>query len=156
MTVTEFLSSHVPFLEGLSAEQARELAESAQQLQFSNGQTVLFKGTTVDGLYVVATGKVSVWVKPDKNKPVTQVAELVPGDVFGETSILEMGTAGATIKASEDGTLLFVLPHDAFRGIIDANEALRARAEALIAARKKKNLELSLPRPEGSAAVAVA
>lgn len=146
MTVTEFLQARVPFLEGLTPEQAHSLAENAQQQQYSAGQTVIFRGTTVDGLYVVASGKVSVWVKPDKTKALAQVAELVPGDVFGETSILEFNTAGATIKAAEDATLLFVLPHDAFRGILQTNEALRARAEALIAARKKKNFELTAAR----------
>lgn len=143
MTVTDFLQNQVPFLQGLSADQAHALAEQAEQQQFSMGQTVLFKGTTVDGLYVVASGRVTVWIKPDKVKPPVQVAELGVGDVFGETSIIEMGTAGATIKAGEEGTLVFVLPHDAFRGILDANEALRARASALIEARKKKNVELS-------------
>ena len=36
----------------------------------------------------------------------------------------------------EDGTLIFVLPQDAFRCILDQNPEFRARAQALIAARK--------------------
>ena len=136
MTVTEFLQTRVPFLGGLSDEQARALAQAAQQVGFSKGQTVLFKGVTVDGLHVVASGKVSVHVK-EKGKAPVQVAELGPGEVFGETSILEMGTAGATIKASEDETLIFIIPQDSFRCILDQNADLRARAQALIATRKQ-------------------
>jgi CRP-like cAMP-binding protein len=141
-TVTKFLLSEVPFLEGLYLEEAQELASKAQQLTFLPGQTILFRGTTVDGLHVVATGKVSVWVKPAKGgKALVKVAELGPGDEFGETSIMEMGTAGATVKAEEE-TLVFVIPQDAFRGILAQNEAFRARAQALIDSRKKQNAEL--------------
>jgi CRP-like cAMP-binding protein len=136
MTVTEFLKDRVPFLSGLTEDQSRALANAAAQLACKKGQTILFKGVTVDGLHVVAAGKVSVWVKPDKTKPLAQVAQLSPGEVFGETSIIEMSTAGATVKAEEDGTLIFVLPQDAFRCILDQNPDFKARALALIAARK--------------------
>ena len=136
MTVTEFLSKHVPFLSGLTEDQSRALAAAATQLSCKKGQTILFRGITVDGLHVVAVGKVGIWVKPDKTRPLVQVAALGPGEVFGETSIIEMSTAGATVKAEEDGTLIFVLPQDAFRCILDQNPDFRARAQALIAARK--------------------
>ena len=137
MTVTEFLRSSVPFLAGLSEEQAHSLAVVAQQVCFSKGQTVVFKGVTVDGLHVVASGKVSVHVKTEKARSLVQVAQLGPGEVFGETSIMEMGTASATIKADEDGTLLFIIPQDAFRVVLESNPEFRARAEALIATRKQ-------------------
>ena len=156
MTVTEFLQSQVPFLEGLTPEQARGLAEQAEQRQFSKGQTVLFKGTTVDGLYIVASGSVTVWVKAAKAATATQVAELQPGDVFGETSIIEMGTAGATIKSGSDDTMIFVIEHDAFRGILESNEAFRVRAQALIESRKKKNSEFLTPVLMGLPAVPAA
>lgn len=145
MTVTEFLQSGVPFLSGLTAEQASGLAHAAEQLSFKRGQTVVFRGVTVEGLHVVASGKVSVHAKVDpKKKELVQVAELGPGSVFGETSIIEMGTASATIKAVED-TLIFVIPQNAFRELLASNGDFRARAEALIAERKKKTLELGTP-----------
>ena len=137
MTVTEFLKSRVPFLSGLEDDQARALAEAAQQVVFNRGQTILFRGVTVEGLHVMATGRASVWVKPDKNRPMAAVAALGPGEIFGETSILEMSTAGATVKAEEDETLVFIIPQDAFRAILDRNPGLKARAEALIALRKQ-------------------
>lgn len=142
VTVTEFLQNGVPFLAGLSGEQAHALAAASQQLSYSQGQTVLFQGTTVDGLYVVAAGKVGVWLKTDRTKPARLAAELGPGEVFGETSILEMTTAGATIKATADDTLLFLLPQEGFRSVLAQNDELRGRAQALITARKKKNSEL--------------
>lgn len=142
MTVTEFLKNSVPFLAGLTDEQAAGLAHAAEQQSFKPGQTVLFRGITVEGLHVVASGKVAVWAKADKKKELVMVAELGPGAVFGETSIIEMGTASATIKAVEDA-LIFVIPQNAFRQLLETNADFRARAEALIAERKKNNSELS-------------
>lgn len=140
MTVTEFLKSHVPFLEGLSEDQARGLAQACEQLSYRAGQTVVFRGVTVEGLHVVASGKVAVYAKTDpKRKELVQVAELGPGEVFGETSIIEMGTASATIKSAADDTLVFVIPQDAFRAVLAENAQFQARAQALIADRKKNS-----------------
>jgi len=135
MTVLEFLKANVPFLNGLGDEDARLLAESAQQVSYKMGQTVLFKGATVDGLYVVASGQVAVWGKPDK-RTASEVARLGPGEVFGEISILEQGTAGATIKASVEPTVLYVIAEDVFRGVLERCPDLRTRVEALARSRK--------------------
>ncbi|MBI5629805.1 MAG: cyclic nucleotide-binding domain-containing protein [Elusimicrobia bacterium] len=137
MTVTEFFQSSVSFLKGLTQDQAHRLAVQTEQLTFKGNQTVLFKGTTVDGLYVVAQGKVGVYAKPDKGKDIAQIAELGPGEVFGETSIMEMGTASATIKSLAAETLVFIIPQQAFRDVLAENLEFKARAEAVVASRKK-------------------
>lgn len=137
MTVTEFLRDHVPFLKGLTDDQAMYLAKAAEQITFRKGQTVIFRGVTVDGLHVVAAGKVTVHAKV--NRDIVQVAELGPGDAFGETSIIEMTVAGATIKSAEDDTLIFVIPEDAFKNIMKTDKDFETRVLALIAERKASN-----------------
>lgn len=139
MAITEFLKASVPFLNGLTDEQAASIAAAAEPMTFKQGQTVVFRGVTVEGLHVISKGKVSVHAKTEKNsKSLQKVAEFGPGDVFGETSIIEMGTASATIKSEEDGTTIYVIPQDAFRLVLAENAEFRARAEALMAERKKK------------------
>lgn len=145
MTVTEFLHAHVPFLSGLSQEQAHALALEVDQRGFEAGSTVLFKGTTVEGLYVIATGKVAVWAQEGKSKKLSQVAELGPGQVFGETSIMEKTTAGATIKAAEGGTLIFLIPQEAFQGVLAEHPDFQGRVSALMAERKKKGAKPATP-----------
>lgn len=143
MTVTEFLQSRVPFLAGISAEQAHRLAAGIEQRSYAKGQTVVFRGATVDGLSVVASGKVGVWVKPKPNAQPALAAELGTGEVFGETSILESGMAGATVKALEDETLVFLVPQSSFLELLAADPALRSRAEALLAERRSRNAALT-------------
>ncbi len=145
MTVTEFLKDHVPFLKGLSEEVAHELAKAAKQLRFGMGKTIIFKGVSVDGLHVVAQGKVSVHVKvPPKNNWV-QVAKLGSGEVFGERSIVEFTMATATIKSAADDTLLFVLPEGTLASMMEKDAAFKERTLALIEKRRKDTQEATRP-----------
>ena len=136
MTVTEFLKNNVPFLRGITDDQALYLAKAVEQKPFKAGQTVIMKGVSVDGLHIVAQGKVSVHVRTDKSKELVKVAELGPGDVFGETSIVEFSMATATIKSLTDDTLVFILSETPFRKLIATDKDLEKRLLALIESRR--------------------
>lgn len=135
MTVTEFLTQSVPFLTGLTEDEARTLASAAEQTTFKPGQTIIMQGVTVDGLHVIAQGKVGVWIKTP-GKTAVQVATLPPGEVFGERSIVEFGVAGATIKAIEE-TLIFIIRQDAFLTIMESTPARKQYIIDKIAERRK-------------------
>ncbi len=135
MDAFTFLKEYTPLFAGVADKHLENLAAASTLQAFKNGQTVLFQGITVDALHVLCMGKLSVQVKVP-NKGLTTVAELDPGDVFGETSIFEMGTAGATIKASADDTYILVIHQDAFRLLLAENPAFVERVEALIASRR--------------------
>lgn len=134
MDALTFLRDHVSLFAGVTDENLSALAEVSALNTFNKGQTILFKGATVDGLHVVASGKVGVFVK-STNKVLVLVAELGPGEVFGEMSIVEMGTAVATIKALEDAVVL-VIPQDSFRHVLQQDEGFAVRVNVLIAGRK--------------------
>lgn len=134
MDAKTFLGSHVPLFTGISDEHLTELAASSELKPYKAGQTILFQGMTVDDLHVVAVGKVTVHAKVP-GKGVVQVAELGPGEIFGETSILESGTAGAAVKSAQDGTHVLIVPQEAFRRLVAEDPAFVARLKALIASR---------------------
>ncbi|OGS39680.1 MAG: hypothetical protein A2506_06270 [Elusimicrobia bacterium RIFOXYD12_FULL_66_9] len=134
MDAKTFLGQHVPLFAGISDEHLTDLAVSSELKPYKDGQTILYRGMTVDGLHVVAIGKVSVHAKA-AGKGVVQVAELGPGEIFGETSILEYGTAGAAVKAAQDGTYVLVIPQDAFRRLVAENPEFVARLKAMMVAR---------------------
>ncbi|HAH05348.1 MAG TPA: hypothetical protein DCM05_02305 [Elusimicrobia bacterium] len=132
MIITEFLQNQVPFLKGLTDEQARELASAVEERAYKSGQTIVFKGATVDGLHVIAAGKVSVCAKAEKNSAGAPGAVLGPGDVFGERSIVEITTAKAAFKGAAPETLLFVIPQRAFVRLLQNDTALKFRVYALL------------------------
>lgn len=148
MMVSEFFKNRVSLFDGLSEEQVLFLAQGVNQQSFKKGQTVLFKGSTVDGLHIVATGRVSVHVKPEKSAEVVKIAELGPGEVFGEISIVEAGTAGATVKCAEDDTIIFRVPEGPFRDLLGSHPQFQSRTQALIAERKAKK---AAPPPPSAA-----
>ncbi len=135
MDALEFLSGHVPLFKGLPEQELIPLAQNSALKQFAAGQTVLYAGMSVDGLHVIAVGKVGVHAKVP-NKGVVRVAELAMGDVFGETSILDRSLAGASVKAGEEGAVVLLIPEDPFRRLYADNADFRARVDALVAARK--------------------
>lgn len=130
-----FLRDHVSLFAGVTDENLAALARSSEVLSFNAGQTILFKGATVDGLHVVVSGKADVCMKAS-NKTMVRVAELGEGEVFGEMSIVEMGTAGATIKASANGAVVLMIPQEAFRHVLQEDEAFAVRVNILIVSRR--------------------
>lgn len=135
MDAFTFLRERVALFAGVSDEHLTAVATNSTLSTYKSGQTIMFKGATVDGLHVMAVGKAGVFVKPP-NQPPTQVAELNQGDVFGEVSIIENGTAGATIKCIQDGTFVLNIPQDAFRVLLAESPEFVERVKALIASRK--------------------
>lgn len=135
MDAFTFLREHVALFSGVSEEHLTAIATSSTVSAFKTGQTIVFKGVTVDALHVVCSGSAGVFIKPP-NQSLVEVAVLSSGDVFGETSIFENGTAGATIKAKEDNTFILIIPQDAFRKLLAENTEFVGRVLALIAARK--------------------
>lgn len=134
MDAMTFLRERVPLFAGVDDENLAALAQSSEMLTFRAGQTILFKGVTVDGLHVVITGKAGVYVKSSNKFPVL-VAELGMGEVFGEMSIVEMGTAGATITAASDIVVLMI-PQESFRHVLQQDEGFAVRVNILIASRR--------------------
>lgn len=135
MDALEFLSGHVPLFKGLPEEALVPLAQNSALKQFAAGQTILYAGMSVDGLHVVAVGKVGVHAKLS-GKGVVRVAELALGEVFGEASILDQSLAGASVKAGEEGAVVLLIPEEPFRALYAGNAEFHARVDALIAARK--------------------
>lgn len=135
MDALTFLQTHVALFAGIPEEQLAPLAASATLSSYNAGATVLFKGMTVDGLHIVCNGTVTVHVKLP-GKAVGQVAELGQGEVFGETSIVEQGTAGATVKAGAGGAMVLMIPQEAFRHLLQLDEVFAVRVNTLIRSRK--------------------
>jgi CRP-like cAMP-binding protein len=125
----------VPLFAGVTGENLDALAGASVLLTFKAGQTILFKGGTCDGLHVVVSGKAGVYVRAT-NKTQVRIAELGAGEVFGEMSIVEMGTAGATIKSEENETVVLMIPQESFRHVLQQDEGFAVRVNMLITSRR--------------------
>jgi CRP-like cAMP-binding protein len=91
------------------------------------GSVVFERGSPADGLYIIVSGKFRV---TDKNGD--DVAELGPGDFFGELSLLLDTVHRHDVRAEEDAELM-VLPKECLDELSSSHpelgRAIRERAE---------------------------
>ncbi len=135
MDALEFLSKHVPLFSGIAEGDLSPLAEGSTLRKFASGQIIFYGGMSVEFLHVVATGQANIHAKVP-GKGLMCVAELGPGDVFGEASILDGSLASATVKAGDPGAMLLLVPEDRFRTLYRTHEEFRVRLDELIAGRQ--------------------
>ncbi len=134
MDAMTFLRERVALFAGVDDENMIDLAHASELASYKAGQTILFKGAIVDGLHVVVSGGAGVYVKAT-NKAMVRVAELGSGEVFGEMSIVETGTAGATIKAETDSVVLMI-PQESFRHVLQQDDGFAVRVNMLVTSRR--------------------
>jgi len=96
--------SRVSLFKRLEPHELEHLAEEVDQVQFKAGEVIFNEHDRGDALYVVDEGLVRIWVMDEDIKPVT-LAELRPGEFFGELAVLDRGERSTNASAIVDSTL---------------------------------------------------
>lgn len=92
----------VPLFEGLSNRHLKKVAAMAEMANFMQGAAIVKEGAPGDSFYVALVGEAKVTVKGKT------VHRILPGDHFGEISLLDGGERTATVKAETPMTLLMI------------------------------------------------
>jgi len=108
----ESLSS-VPLFRRLTSDELEQLAAEVDQVHYPAGATIFSEHDKGDALYVVESGSIRIWVLDEDIKPVT-LAELKPGEFFGELAVLDRGERSTNATAIVD-TALHRLSSDDFQ-----------------------------------------
>jgi CRP-like cAMP-binding protein len=77
-----------------------------QRINYRARDVVIKQGTEGDYFYVVVAGKCVVTRETPLNKEGIKLAELGPGDSFGEEALIAEAKRNATVTMSTDGTLM--------------------------------------------------
>jgi CRP-like cAMP-binding protein len=77
-----------------------------QRINYRAGDVVIKQGTEGDYFYVVVAGKCIVTRETPLNKEGIKLAELGPGDSFGEEALIAEAKRNATVTMATDGTLM--------------------------------------------------
>jgi CRP/FNR family transcriptional regulator, cyclic AMP receptor protein len=92
----------VPLLAGLEPRVRRRLAETGKRRTYGPEENIVREGSTGTALYIVLSGRARVVRGGD------QLAELSPGDFFGELALIEEHPRSASVvAATETECLLF-------------------------------------------------
>jgi CRP-like cAMP-binding protein len=92
----------VPLFEGLSKRQLKQVAGLGEVVNYMEGHSVVRQGDIGDSFFVALTGQAKVQVKG------RTVHRVLPGDHFGEISLLDGGERTATVITETPMTMLMI------------------------------------------------
>jgi CRP/FNR family transcriptional regulator, cyclic AMP receptor protein len=118
----------VPIFSALSKKDLQKIARASDEVVIEEGRAVVQEGTSGHEAFVILEGKASVERKGLK------VADLGPGDYFGELALLDGGPRTATVIATTPLTVL-VLGQREFSGVLDSVPGLAHKLLATLATR---------------------
>jgi CRP/FNR family cyclic AMP-dependent transcriptional regulator len=130
---TAQLLGRVPLFADLVEADLRELASVAVPRSYLEGEAVFREGDPGDTCYVIRSGAVRVTRRHSDGRSIT-LAELRPGDIFGELAMFDGETRSATVEAVEDTDALALLSGD-LRRILLAHPEIAVKMLAGLAAR---------------------
>src|SRR5207249_289047 len=118
-----------------------KLAQLGQTRLYAPQEVILRQGDAGEELFAIMKGHVSVYAQQPDGAKVT-LAELGPGDFFGEGSLVTGEERTATVQASDECELL-VIGAAAFRQVLRASPdlALRVR-ETVVRRRTHRNMKV--------------
>ncbi len=94
---------HVPIFQGLSARSLKRVRDIAEEVRYMEGARVVKVGDEGDSFFVIVSGQAKVVSRSGK-----VLARLLPGDFFGEISLLDGGERTANVVAETPLGMLMV------------------------------------------------
>ncbi|MEA2481590.1 MAG: family transcriptional regulator, cyclic receptor protein [Thermoleophilaceae bacterium] len=111
------LLARVPMFRELSRRDLEELAQVAVPRTYGRGQVVFRQDDQGDTCYIVRNGSVRVTHDHTDGRTIT-LAELRPGDMFGELAMFDTERRSATVQALEETSALALLAGDMRRMLL--------------------------------------
>lgn len=99
--------AQVPLFAGMPSRFLRRLADKMDEQRFMEGASVVRQGEPGDTFYVIVEGEAKV--KDGKGRTLSR---LIPGDFFGEISLMDGGPRTATVVADTKLTTLALSRRD--------------------------------------------
>jgi CRP-like cAMP-binding protein len=120
--------AQVPLFAPLSSRHLKRLAGVTEEHKYMEGAPVVREGEIGDTFYVILEGEAKV-----VNKAGRVLARLVPGEFFGEISLLDGGPRTATVVGVTP-LLMLGLPRKAFQDVLSAEPAVAIKVLQHVAA----------------------
>ncbi|MEB3166042.1 MAG: mechanosensitive ion channel family protein [Cyanobacteriota bacterium] len=130
-----------PLFSALSEEALDQVVASGQTVSYAAGEAIVEEGAQGESLYQVLRGRVSVLKRMDDGQAL-RVAELGPGQVFGEMTLFQDTPRSATVRALVECRLLRV-GRSGLRELMEQDPTLLEKVAALVSERRAELESLS-------------
>jgi CRP/FNR family transcriptional regulator, cyclic AMP receptor protein len=145
--------ARVPLFKRLEPHELERLAEEVDQVNYQAGETIFHEHDRGDALYILEEGAVRIWIMDVDVHEVT-LAELKPGDFFGELAVLDRGERSSSATAitdihlhrlSSDDFQQFLIDHpDASIDVICEIAARMRQTNLLVTQRASRNINVEM------------
>jgi small-conductance mechanosensitive channel/CRP-like cAMP-binding protein len=130
----EALLQHAPLFHACDPAERADLAERMEERRYAAGDVLVRRDETGDSLYVLAEGVLEV--RADDHGAV--IDRLLPGDVFGEMSLLTGQPRSATVVAAV-ACVAFEIRRSHLETLLQRRPALAEGLAAIMAERQARN-----------------
>ena len=130
--------SQVPLFAGCTRKELEFLVTRTDEVLAPAGRTLIKQGALGDTFYLLLEGDASVEVD-GRERPALRA-----GSFFGEISMLDRGTATATVVTTSPARLM-VMSHVQFRDAIKGNDDLLSKVMAAMAQRLRRDTQDRTP-----------
>ncbi len=137
----------VPIFRMLSKENIDFIVERLKFKTFSADETICKVGDPGDEMYIVISGRVKICIYNENNKEQI-VASLIPGDYFGEMSLLTGEPRSASVIAMEDSET-FMLHKNDFDVILEKFPSISLSMGKIVSKRLRETLQKATSMPQG-------
>jgi CRP/FNR family cyclic AMP-dependent transcriptional regulator len=121
----------VPFFSGLSKRELDAVAREVDELDFPAGRDLIRQGEFGHEFFVIVEGTAAVL------QDGAEIAEMSPGDFFGELALLDAERRTATVRATSPMRVL-VMTRQSFRALDRAVPGVHATISEAIAQRQER------------------
>jgi CRP/FNR family transcriptional regulator, cyclic AMP receptor protein len=127
------LLRRVPLFSELEESELQRFSRVAVARSFPGGTRVFHEGDHSDACYIVRTGSFRVTREHSDGRAIT-LANLGPGDIFGELAMLDGEVRSASVEALGDGQLL-ALPAGDVRALLGRHPEITVKLVAALVRR---------------------
>jgi small-conductance mechanosensitive channel/CRP-like cAMP-binding protein len=128
------------FHESLHAPELDELAKVMLPRHYKAGDVLLHQGDGGESLFILAEGLLNVYVDQGKEHGRLKVAQITPGETFGEMSLLTGELRSATVTAATD-IVAFEIVKEHVQELIGRRREIAERMTALVAERRLRSIK---------------
>lgn len=123
MALVDLLKA-VGLFNGLTDEQLQSLIAISEEAHYNDEEVIFQQGSDGDKLYFIREGQVEILIRRKPNEPERSQVYLGRGQIFGEMALLDLGKRSATVRCSQDNTILHVISREAFTDLCSSNTAI--------------------------------
>src|SRR5436309_8602782 len=117
----------------LQPHETESILAHLQPVGYESGARILERGVWDGQLYIISSGLVSILLQEEAGDA-AKIAQLGPGECFGEMSLITGQPPSATVRAEQD-TMLWALPQTDFLTLIGSCPTLLQNINAILSLR---------------------